>query len=632
MFGWDDRGAYGLGVKFEDKAAVAHEVYYEDDLLNIRDQRLYLGPAIPRHRYYALMAAVALGSAALLARAFWMQGLQRETYAALAERNRLRSESVVPSRGIIRDRRGVVLAENVPTFDVTVTPVDLPADQSGRRDLLGRLARVTGMSIADFEQDLASSTAPERRMVLVRDVPYETAVALRIGLADAPAFEIKSGSKRLYPLSREMPSLSHVLGYVGRISADELADEFKGRRPTDMVGKTGVEAFYENALYGEPGERVTEVDAQGREKRTVKQVAPVPGDELKLALDADLQRATENALKQGLDKAKVERGVAIAMDPRDGSVLAIASWPAYDNNIFSGRVSSTVYGALLKDENKPLLARAWAGVYPSGSTIKPVYAAAALAEGVITAHASVLSTGGIRIGSSFFPDWKAGGHGMTDVRKAIAWSVNTFFYTVCGGTDSFKGLGIERMVVWLQKFGLGRRLGLDMPGELPGFVPSPTWKMEKKGERWYVGDSYNVSIGQGDLLVTPLQIAETTAVIANGGFAVRPHLAMATTTLGERIVPQAAVKVVQAGMRDTVIYGSGRALADMPFAVAGKTGTAQWRNDKANHAWFTAYAPADNPQVVVTVLLEEGVEGSSTAVPVAREMFLAWDGIFRRRK
>ncbi len=324
------------------------------------------------------------------------------------------------------------------------------------------------------------------------------------------------------------------------------------------------------------------------------------------------------------------------MDPRDGSILALVSLPAYDDNLFSGTVSSTEYQKLVQDPDHPLLPRAWAGVYPSGSTVKPTIAVAALSEGIITPQTTVNSVGGLRIGSTFFPDWKAGGHGITNVRKAIALSVNTFFYYVGGGYESFIGLGVDRLTSWMRKFGLGRQSGIDVPGEASGFVPSKEWKEKTKGERWYTGDTYNLSIGQGDLLVTPVQVALWTAEVANGGWRVIPHFGwyegaqadgtlLATSThVGDQIAAPDVMKTVELGMRDTVTYGSGRALVNFPVAVAGKTGTAQWRNDKPNHAWFTAYAPFDDPQIVVTVLLEEGGEGSSVAVPVAQKVLQAW--------
>jgi penicillin-binding protein 2 len=268
--------------------------------------------------------------------------------------------------------------------------------------------------------------------------------------------------------------------------------------------------------------------------------------------------------------------------------------------------------------------------------VKPAIAAAALAEGIITPNTTVQSSGGIRVGTTFFPDWKAGGHGLTNVRKAIALSVNTFFYTVGGGYGNFIGLGVDRLTMWLRNFGLGKKTGLDIPGESSGFVPSKEWKERTKGERWYVGDTYNLSIGQGDLLVTPLQVALWTAEIANGGFSIVPHVVgrignddkvfIATSTHSPvAIVNSSIIQVVQQGMRDNVMYGSGRSLSTLSFSASGKTGTAQWRNDKPNHAWFTSYAPSESPEIVVTVLLEEGIEGSLTAVPIAKKILQAWN-------
>jgi penicillin-binding protein 2 len=314
------------------------------------------------------------------------------------------------------------------------------------------------------------------------------------------------------------------------------------------------------------------------------------------------------------------------MDARDGSIRALVSLPAYDDNLFAGNVSTTAYKALLADEHRPLFPRVWAGQFPSGSTIKPLIAAAALAENVITPNTTVLSVGGIGVGPWFFPDWKAGGHGRVNVRSAIAWSVNTFFYTIGGGYGDFIGLGVDRLTAWMRNFGLGSASGVDLPGEAPGHVPSQEWKQETKGDRWYIGDTYNLSIGQGDLLVTPLQMARITAAIANGGDLVIPHVVMSSSTPDvPRLDADAATfATVRQGMRDTVVYGSGRALSVLPVASAGKTGTAQWNSEKPYHAWYIGYAPAEKPEVVVTVLLEEGGEGSSFAVPVAGDILRAW--------
>lgn len=624
LFGWE-RDGIGFRVSSAEDRMVSHETLFEEEQTTVEGGPVFLGPSLPGSRYVLAVVAASLLVAILLGRAFWMQVVERQSYVAQAEENRLRREVIPAKRGIVRDRNGVVLAENVPSFDLQIIPWYLPQDEETREELLANVGREIGLSLSDIHAAIASSTDPAQRLTLARDVEYERAISLQILIGDDRALHVVTGNKRRYPLDGEVRSLSHVLGYVGTISREELERTGGRYRQTDVIGKTGVEASYEATLRGEPGERVHEVDALNRITSLVADRAPVDGTDVTLTIDARLQRAAETALKTQLERSKLTRGAVVAMDPRDGSILAAVSWPAYDGNLFSGAVSSTAYAALLANEDHPLLPRAWAGVYPSGSTVKPVIAAAALAEGVITPNTTVQSVGGIRIGSSFFPDWKAGGHGPTNVRRAIAWSVNTFFYHIGGGYQSFIGLGVDRLAEWMRRFGLGSKTGLDVPGENAGFVPTKEWKEEAKHERWYIGDTYNLSIGQGDLLVTPLQVASFTAAVANGGTRVRPHVVRgAAATDTSSVAPSDAVRTVQLGMRDTVVYGSGRALANMPFPVAGKTGTAQWRNDRPNHAWFTSFAPSDRPEIVVTVLIEEGGEGSSVAVPVAREVLQAW--------
>lgn len=636
-FRWREEGETGLAIESGSKAMIAHEVMYEDEVTQLKDRPLFMGAAIPPRRFFLVAAMVGGLVVLLLGRAFWMQVVQGSTYRDLAERNRLRREVVLSRRGIIRDRTGAVLAENIPSFDVRAVERLLPENPSEREEMLGKIGRVIGSGVADMEVIFASSTDPDESIVLKRDVPYDRALSVKILAAEMPAIDVVVGSKRRYNESVDTPSLAHILGYISGITREELDQKrAEGYRQIDLIGKTGVEAAYEKALRGVPGEKLYEVDSRHRVTAVVGERDPVDGQDVTLSLDLGLQKTAEKALRDGMARAKVSRGSVVVMNPQDGSLLAVVSLPAYDNNIFTGTVSSTLYRALLDNPDHPLLPRAWAGTYPSGSTAKPVIATAALAESVITPKTTVLSVGGLHVGPWFFPDWKAGGHGVVNVRSALAWSVNTFFYYVGGGYDRFVGLGVDRLTDWMRRFGLGSETGIDVPGEASGFVPSKEWKQNVKGESWFIGDTYNLSIGQGDLLVTPLQVASFTATVANGGFRVVPHVGMKygrpdepVTTVPiqkstERIASEDAIQTVRLGMRDGVIYGSGRALADMPMPVAGKTGTAQWRSDKANHAWFTAFAPFENPQIVVTVLLEEGVEGSSTAVPVAKEIFKAW--------
>ncbi len=627
-FSWREDGGYALEINLKDQEDIAHEVLYEDELVKIKDRPMFLGAPLPAGRFILAVGLVLTVLAVLLFRAFSMQIKDHDRYLALAERNRLRTSVLQPKRGVIRDRTGVILADNIPTFDIAVIPVDLPQDEDARNDLLGKIARVYGAPISDIEADILKSRSPDRKIIIARDVAYDQAVALLIGLGDSSGVYIEQGDKRRYPISSEYQTFSHFIGYTGKITEEQLSEEkYRDYKRTDSVGKMGVESWYEALLRGVPGEKVVEVDSRGKEQRVVHEQDPVPGKDLYLSIDVNLQKESELILKKHLQENEIQKGTLILLDPRDGSVLAVASWPSYDNNIFSGHVSSTLYDQYLKDPNNPFLARAWAGLFPSGSTIKPVYAVALLADKIITRQTAVFSSGGVWVGSRFFPDWQAGGHGATDVRRAIAWSVNTFFYLMCGGGEGIRGLGAENMAVWLEKFGFGSRTGLDLPGEVPGHVPSPQRREEKTGQKWYLGDTYNYAIGQGDLLVTPMQIALATSLIANGGKKITPHFNrdfIEPENQGE-IAPASAFEIVRLGMRDTVVYGSGRSLANMPFTVAGKTGTAQWRQDKPNHAWFTAFAPFEDPKVTVVVLLEEGEEGSRTAIPVAREALMAWD-------
>lgn len=628
LFGVKGKGI-GLRVDRRRSEPLSHEVLFEDDVTAVKERPLFVGHALPARKFLAAGFVLAAILGALGARAFWMQIRHGADYRTRAEENRLRVEILPARRGIIRDRQGTVLAENVPSFDVHLLPWLLPQNTDEREGVLASLGRETGRALSDLEAAVASSTRPDERLLLARDIPYDQAIRMDIAFSDVPSVQVVSSNKRKYPDSSRVQSLSHILGYVGLISRDELDRANGAYRLTDSIGKTGVESSAEETLRGTQGQRVFEVDAQNRVTSLVGERQPTDGADVVLNIDLRLQEAAERALAAELRASSLSRGSVVVMDPRNGAILALVSLPAYDDNLFSGTVSSTYYASLLANPERPLVPRAWAGVYPSGSTIKPVIASAALAEHVITAETTVNSTGGIKIGSTFFPDWKAGGHGITNVRKAIAWSVNSFFYYVGGGYESFIGLGVDRLSSWMRKFGLGQRLGLDLPGESSGFVPSKEWKEQAKGERWYIGDTYNLSIGQGDLLVTPLQIAATTAEVANGGRKITPHvIEQRPSTVDRRpsliVDDPFVVRTVQLGMRDTITYGSGRALASFPVPVAGKTGTAQWRNDKPNQAWFTAFAPFDTPEVVVTVLVEEGGEGSSVAVPVARDVLTAW--------
>jgi penicillin-binding protein 2 len=431
-----------------------------------------------------------------------------------------------------------------------------------------------------------------------------------------------------------------ILGYMSKMT-DADWSELKNANYllNDSLGREGVEKTYEHELRGTYGKRNIEVDAGDREQSVVSTEQPVPGKNLKLTIDIEAQQKLEELLSTEITKIGKDRGAAIAINPQTGEIIALVNYPSYDNNDFSGGISVENYKKYTTNPNHPLFNRAIAGGLPPGSTFKPVVAAAALEEHTITPQTSINSTGGIRIGLSFFPDWKAGGHGITNVTKALAWSVNTFFFAVGGGYQDIKGLGLERIQKYMSLFGLGKITGIDLPGETEGSIPSEEKKKARTGEPWYLGDTYNISIGQGDTLVTPLQMVVWTAAFANGGKIITPHVVgsiidpvthtsetISPKIIKDNLISQGSLNVVKQGMRECVTYGSCRLLSQLPFDAAGKTGTAQWNHNlDESHAWFVGFAPYNNPQIVIVVLIEQGKEGSEVAVPIAYQ-FLQWWG------
>jgi len=603
------------------------------ETLDVRtDSRMrhFLGITIPGRRFALAGMILTLSFVLLSGRAFFLQVVNGGHYASLAESNRVRTYTLVPPRGIIYDRFGTILVQNAPSFAFTMTYADLPTDAAIRSSDLDRAATVAG--IPRTELDLLLPVAkqdPLDPFVVRRGIPYESAMRLAIAEPLLPGFRLSETAVRSYSLAA--PTLSHVLGYTGNISEEEYADfAAAGYRRTDEIGKTGIERSEEEVLRGTTGSLLVEVDSHGHELSVDGRTEPVAGKNLTLTIDLDLQAFAEARLSVMLSKLGLRKASIIAIDPRDGSIRAMVSEPTFDSNAFSSGIDQEAYAALIADPAMPLFNRSISGEYPPGSTFKPYVSYTALADGVIDAKTSFLSTGGIRVGEWFFPDWKAGGHGITDVRKAIAESVNTFFYIVGGGLDDFTGLGVERIADGARKFGFGSPTNVRLPGEADGFLPSKEWKQEAKGERWYVGDTYHLAIGQGDMLATPLQIAAANATIANGGTRFVPGL---VEKVGDELVEpiqasdsleSSSIQIVREGMRQAVTKGSARSLSTLSQTVAGKTGTAQAPGDVPTHAWFEGFGPYEDPTLSVVVLIENGGEGSSVAVPIAKDIFEWW--------
>jgi len=605
----------------------------------------YVGASLSLKKLMIFFGIFSIGILILLFRVAYLQIFQGEEYRSLAENNRIRLRPIAAERGIVYDRFQTQLVQNIPSFSLSIVPQDFPKDKIQGDKILQQITDITGVPKADMQNILDKYGSYSYESLNIKEnLDYETALKLYIENANLPGILIEKGTKRLY-LNRAPDetygtlSLSHLLGYLGKLNEDDLFSlKDKGYLSTDNLGKTGLEKSYEEILRGTYGKKKVEVDALGREQNVLAEDPPTPGKNLVLSLDVEAQVKLEKLLSTQLKITNRKKGVAVAMNPQTGEILAMVSLPTFDNNDFSGGISVAQYRKYLYDNTKPLFNRAIGGTYPSGSIVKLVVAAAALQEHLVTRTTAFLSTGGLEVGNWFFKDWQAGGHGVTNVIKALAWSVNTYFYYIGGGYNNFSGLGADKIIEYMKEFNLSKSTGIDLPGENTGFLPSKEWKLEAKNERWYVGDTYNLSIGQGDLLVTPLQAAVWTGAIANGGKVIQPRLGkyivdttektsyeIPTKILNNNFVDESNINIVREGMRECVKTGSCKLLNSLPFLAAGKTGTAQWSKKGDPHAWFTGFAPYYNPKIVITVLIEEGREGSTAAMPVATE-FLRWWG------
>lgn len=603
-----------------------------DDLLSGKIESDSLKLIVNKKTITLVILVILAAFTLLLGRLAYVQAIRGDYYRQLAEGNRIRIVGIPASRGIIYDRNYQPLTKNIPNFYLQIIPSDLP-DQPEELDIiiqkLATIFEIDQSELTTFFDDLPEYSYQPK--IFQEYIDSVTALKLEVQTASLPGVSLEMSAIREYIYSL---STSHALGYTGKMTDAEFEANEEEYLFSDYIGKTGLELQYESELKGTNGKKEIEVDSFGKEKKVIAQEDPIIGNNLITTLDLELQQKLSTELFKAVESSHATGGAAIAIDPRDGGILAIVSSGSFDVNKFVRGISSDEYSELIQDPKTPLFFKTISGEYPSGSTVKPIISAAALQEGIITPSTTVNSVGGIRIDKWFFPDWKSGGHGVTNVIKAISESVNTFFYTIGGGTEEFDGLGVAKISYYAKLFGLSEISGIDLPGESSGFLPTKEWKEEVKNERWYIGDTYHLAIGQGDLLVTPLQIANSTATIANGGTFYRPHLLKEFTDSDNNLVSQKEpeiirdkfissrnIETVRLGMREAVLSGSSQALGSLPVSSAAKTGTAQFSG--GNHAWFTSFAPYENPEISITVLVEKGGGGDTTALPVARNT-LSW--------
>lgn len=592
-----------------------------------------------RYRYISLV--VILVFLILFFRLFYFQIIRGEEFKLRSEYNSIRVRYLNPPRGVIKDAEDIPVAENQPSFDLIYV-------SKTREEIKNVLERVKalysryGLTL-ETVREFSGKTVPFSPLIIERNLDWRKIAILETHALDMPGFIVEVNSARKYP---EGKAMAHVIGYTGDVSQEELAlGSIEGLLPGDIVGKSGVEHYIDGYLRGKPGVEQVEVDAYGRVVRTLGRIDPVVGCDVKLFIYARLQRAAYEALNG-------RAGAVVALDPRDGAVLAMVSSPSFDPNMLSGGITKGELQRILSNPLKPFENRAVAGYYPPGSTFKVIIAAAALEERIITPVTRFFCNGTFDIGSWVYRCWQKGGHGWVSLHRAIVESCDVYFYNLG------KLLGIDKIAFYARGFGLGSSTDVDFPREKAGLVPTEAWKIRKFKEPWRLGDTIAVSVGQGYNIITPLQLAVVYAAFANGGTIWKPRIVNTIETPDGRIVKQFPPEVrgtvpvnkknlelIKAALRGVVNEdgGTGRAARIAGLEVAGKTGTAQVVSIDRNghpklhsgnlqdHALFVAFAPYNDPEIVVATIVEHGGSGGAVAAPIARKVIETYMQIKKER-
>ncbi|MES2500909.1 MAG: penicillin-binding protein 2 [Pseudomonadota bacterium] len=591
-----------------------------------------------RLRLTVLALCVLIGFGILATRFYFLQVNRYDYYQTLAENNRISVVPIAPNRGLITDRNGVVLAHNFFVYTLEITPSKIH-DLDATIAELAQLVEVSSVDLKRFKKLKAQSHVFE-------SVPLRThlnegeAARFAVNRYRFPGVEIKSRLFRHYPQGKMG---AHMVGYIGRINDKDLiklaeTEVLSNYKGSDHIGKSGIEQSYEAELHGTTGFQQVEIDADGKAVRVLSSTPPVSGNNLVLAADIKLQEIAETAFAD-------RRGALIAIKPNTGEVLAFVSMPTFDPNLFVDGIDVENWKLLNESLDRPLINRPLRGIYPPGSTFKPFVALAGLEAGKRQPPFSISDAGYFTLPNSRhrYRDWKPSGHGIVDMQRAITISCDTFFYGLA------MELGIEKLTDFVRHFGFGRKSGIDIAGEVGGLLPTPEWKQRRFKQPWYKGETVIVGIGQGYTLATPMQLAQATAILANNGVAMRPHLVSAITNTKTGVSKSTAsvindkimlnndnLEIVRLGMIDVTLPGGTAAAvgANAGYSIAAKTGTAQVigikQNEKYNeklinerhrdHALFIAYAPAENPSIAVAVIVENGSHGGSTAGPIARKV------------
>ena len=589
-------------------------------------------------RLAVLGLLVIIAFSALTIRFYFLQIKRYDYYQTLAENNRISIVPITPNRGLITDRNGVVLAHNFFVYTLEVTPSKVENLDSTIAEL-SKLVEISSFDLKRFNK-LKEQSHNFESIPLRTHLNETEAAKFAVNRFRFPGIELKSRLFRHYPFGKMG---AHMIGYIGRINDKDLTnmeedDTLSNYKGSDHIGKSGIEQSYESQLHGTTGFQQVEIDADGQAVRTLTSTAPISGNNIVLSVDIKLQEIAETAFGE-------HRGALVAIKPDTGEILAFVSMPTFDPNLFVDGIDIDNWNQLNDSLDKPLINRPLRGIYPPGSTFKPFVALAGLEAGKRLPPFSINDPGYFTLPNSVhqYHDWKPGGHGVVDIRRAITVSCDTFFYGLA------MELGIDKLTNFVSHFGFGVKSGIDINGEISGLLPTPEWKMRRYKQPWYMGETVITGIGQGYTLVTPMQLAQATAILANKGVAMRPRLVSGITntktgavssikpTITEKIpLNEGNLEIVKLGMIDVTMPGGTAASvgADAGYSIAAKTGTAQVigmkKNEKYNanaiderhrdHALFIAYAPADVPKIALAVIVENGGHGGSAAGPIARKV------------
>ncbi|MBP7786014.1 penicillin-binding protein 2 [Patescibacteria group bacterium] len=583
---------------------VSREIETDDIFLDALTKKQGAGyekieTALSQRNFIMLFFFFSLILAFLLSWSFYFQIIQHEYYVEKASKNKFAFREIDAQRGIIYDREMNQLVSNVQSFDLVCNVSKFSKDEELKNKEISEMAKILNVSIEELNK-IIEEKKNKIEFNVFYDLEKEKVIIFKARESEFSAFSIKKNQKREYV---DGPVFSNVLGYVTR---------------SEEKGGAGIEEYYEDYLKEIEGVIERERDVYGNIIREELIKESESGQNVVLNIDMGLQKKTAEVLDSIVKDTGAKSGSVVVMNPKTGEILTMITLPSYDNNIFSKNISNEEFNKLLSDPNISFLNRSIAGEYPIGSTVKPIIAAAALKEGVIKPEDNLYCEGGIKLKDGTIKnDWRE--HGYVDLNKAIAESCDVYFYTIGGGYGNIKGLGVDNIVNYLELFGLGEKTGVDLKGEETGFIPTPEWKKQKTGTIWYPGDTYNISIGQGDLKATPIQLAVFTSAIANGGDLVKPQIVkkvigqdnniikeFSTEIIKENIIEESVLNEIKEAMRETIVSPAGTAhsLSYYNFTSAGKTGTAETSKRYSYHSLMIAFAPYENPEVVVSAIIE----------------------------